>query len=100
MNVVVHIEAEAELTAAAEWYEQEREGLGDALLAEANRVMATIAESPAVGPFVLGSKLVRRLLFTRFPYAAYFVVQNEQVLVMAFGHTSRRPGYWRLRLKK
>lgn len=34
MKVVVHGEADAELTAAAEWYEREREGLGDDLLAE------------------------------------------------------------------
>ena len=99
MNVVVLNEADAELTVAADWYEQEREGLGDDLLAEANRVLTAIAESPTTWPFVTGSKVVRRLLFTRFPYAAYFVVQTEHVLVMAFGHSSRRPGYWRQRLK-
>ena len=100
MNVVVHDEADAELAAAADWYEQEREGLGDDLLAEADLVLTAIAESPTTWPFVASSKLVRRLLFTRFPYAAYFVIRNEHVLVMAFGHTSRRPGYWRRRLKR
>jgi toxin ParE1/3/4 len=44
-----------------------------------------------------GSKIVRRFLFTRFPYVAYFVIRDEHVLVLAFGHTSRRPGYWRNR---
>ena len=43
MNVVVHDEADAELTAAADWYEHEREGLGDDLLAEADRVLTAIA---------------------------------------------------------
>lgn len=43
MKVVVHEEADAELTAAAEWYEQEREGLGDELLAESGRVLSVIA---------------------------------------------------------
>jgi toxin ParE1/3/4 len=100
MNVVVHDEADAELAAAADWYEQEREGLGDDLLVEADRVLSAIAASPTTWPFVSGSKVVRRLLFTRFPYAAYFVIQDEHVLVMAFGHTSRRPGYWRRRLKQ
>jgi hypothetical protein len=99
VKVVVLDEADAELTAAADWYEQEREGLGDDLLAEADRVLDAIAASPTTWPFALCSKVVRRLLFTRFPYAAYFVIRNEYVLVMAFGHTSRRPGYWRHRLK-
>ncbi len=40
MEVVVHEEGDAELTAAAEWYEQEWEGLGDELLAEAGRVLS------------------------------------------------------------
>lgn len=97
MNVVVHDEAAAELAAAAEWYEREREGLGDDLLAEAEGVLNAVAESPTTWPFVSGSRVVRRFLFARFPYIAYFVVQNDVVLVMAFGHTSRRPGYWRSR---
>jgi len=100
MRVVVLDDADAELAAAADWYEQEREGLGDDLLMEADRVLVAIAASPTTWPFVLSSKVVRRLLFTRFPYAAYFVVREEHVLVMAFGHTSRRPGYWRHRLKQ
>lgn len=100
MKVVVLDEADEELTAAADWYEQEREGLGDDLLAEADRVLDAIAASPSTWPFALGNKVVRRLLFTRFPYAVYFVIRDEHVLVMAFGHTSRQPGYWRHRLKR
>ncbi|UQA57247.1 type II toxin-antitoxin system RelE/ParE family toxin [Polyangium aurulentum] len=100
MKIVVHDEAGAELSAAAEWYEQEREGLGDDLLAEADRVLDAIAASPSTWPFAPGSKAVRRFLFTRFPYVAYFVTRGDLVLVVAFGHTSRRPGYWRHRLKQ
>lgn len=99
MKIVVLDEADAELTAAADWYEQEREGLGEDLLAEADRVLSATAASPTTWPLVAGSKIVRRFLFTRFPYVAYFVVRDEHVLVLAFGHTSRMPGYWRNRLK-
>lgn len=99
MRIVVLDEADGELTAAADWYEQEREGLGDDLLAEADRVVDAIAASPTTWPLVPGSKIVRRFLFTRFPYVAYFVIRDEHVLVLGFGHTSRRPGYWRNRLK-
>ncbi|WP_437777176.1 hypothetical protein [Sorangium sp. So ce1097] len=99
MNIVVLDEADAELTAAAEWYERERIGLGDELLAEAARVLEVIASTPATWPVVPGSRTVRRFPFTRFPYVAYFVARDEQLLVLAFGHTSRKPGYWRHRLK-
>lgn len=70
MRVVVLDEADAELAAAADWYEQEREELGDDLLAEADRVLNAIAASPTTWPLVPGSKIVRRFLFTRFPYVA------------------------------
>ncbi len=36
----------------------------------------------------------------RFPYAAYYVIREGYILIMAFGHTSRKPGYWRSRLKR
>lgn len=98
MNVVVLDEAEVELTAAAEWYERERTGLGDDLLAEADGVLSAVAERPTTWPFVSGSKVVRRYLFSRFPYIVYYVVRGEAVFVIAFGHTSRHPGYWRGRL--
>ncbi|WP_437925335.1 hypothetical protein WMF37_40735 [Sorangium sp. So ce291] len=58
MKVVVLDEADAELTAAADWYEQEREGLGDDLLAEADRVLNAIAASPTPWPLVPGSTIV------------------------------------------
>ena len=99
MKTVILDEADAELTAAADWYERERAGLGDELLVEADRVLEAIAANPNTWPLVPGSGVVRRFLFTRFPYVAYFVVRDDQIVVLAFGHTSRKPGYWRDRLE-
>lgn len=30
----------------------------------------------------------------------YYVIRDDQIRVYAFGHTSRKPGYWRARLRK
>lgn len=97
MTVVVDEEAEGELLAAAEWYERERVGLGWELLVEASRVLGSIGEAPATWPVVDPSSSVRRFVFARFPYIAYFVIRSDDVLVLAFGHTKRRPGYWQHR---
>ncbi len=97
MNIVVHEEAAAELSAAADWYEQKREGLGVDFLSEATRVIEAIAESPNTWPLVYRSKMVRRLLFVRFPYAAYYQVRDQQICVAAFAHTKRKAGYFRHR---
>jgi plasmid stabilization system protein ParE len=100
MRVLVLHEASEELSTAAEWYENERVGLGGDLLAEASRALREIAASPTRWPFVPRSRVVRRFLLSRFPYIVYYDIRDEQVRVLAFGHTSRRPGYWRSRATK
>jgi hypothetical protein len=57
-----------------------------------------IAASPTLWPFAPPSRVVRRFLLARFPYFAYDVVRDDHVQVFAFGHTSRKPGYWKGRL--
>jgi toxin ParE1/3/4 len=100
MRVVVLHEASEELSDAAAWYETERAGLGADLLAEASRAVKEIAANPTTWPFVARSRVVRRFLLTRFPYFAYYVIRDDHVRVFAFGHTSRKPGYWKDRLGK
>jgi plasmid stabilization system protein ParE len=100
MTLVVLAEAKEELTAAAEWYENERLGLGDDLLAEVARALKQIAANPMTWPIVLRGRGVRRFVVTRFPYVVYYVVRDEQVRVLAFAHTSRKPGYWRTRVAR
>jgi hypothetical protein len=100
MKLVVLHEASEELSEAAVWYENERVGLGADLLAEAGRALNAIAATPTTWPLLPRSRLVRRFLLARFPYAVYYAIDEDQVRVLAFGHTSRRPGYWRGRLEK
>jgi hypothetical protein len=96
---VLH-EATEELCLAAEWYENERAGLGADLLAEARRAQREIAANPSTWPVAPRSRGVRRFPLARFPYVVYYVIQGDEVRLVAFGHTSRRPGYWRDRLEK
>ena len=92
-----HPEAEAELLAAAEFYEVQAPGLGLDLLEELERVVARAVEAPAVGaPYVAGT---RRLLARRFPYAVVYRERpGEPVEVVAVAHLRRRPYYWRRRI--
>lgn len=44
---------------------------------------------------------VRSVLLKKFPYILYFAIENEEsILVLAVAHTSRRPGYWKRRVKR
>ena len=97
MKVVFHSEAAEELAAAAEWYEAVQAGLGADFLGEALRAVTAISESPATWLAVLGKRNVRKFLLARFPYAVYYVPGEDEILVLAVAHGSRRPGYWRHR---
>lgn len=33
-----------------------------------------------------------------FPYGIFYYVRDNQVVVVAYAHSRRRPGYWRTRL--
>ena len=96
MRVILHVEASCELEAVAEWYERQRPELGEELLAEANRAIGLISDGPETWPrWANAPRLdVRHFLLSRFPYRIIYLVRADHVLVVAFAHTSRDPGYW------
>ena len=100
MKHVIRLRAEAEsdLRAALAWYEREREGLGEELLADLNSTFAAMAESPTSFPMVLPP--FRRALLARFPYAVYFRESDESALFFAVFHARRDPGDLQRKLAK
>ena len=65
MNVSFHPLAEQELNDAAQYYELESPGLGDAFLLEVQRCCDGIVEYPEAGSVAVES--IRRRLLRRFP---------------------------------
>lgn len=99
LPVDVHVDALIELEEAAAWYEARRRGLGLEFIAEIERVVASVAERPHAFPQWKTEDPVRRALASRFPYAVFYDVEPDRVVVMAVAHSSRRPGYWGGRVK-
>lgn len=96
-------DAAADLDAAATWYEEQREGLGVELVAEfRNRVDAALQMSGIGAPAgtTPGGAAIRRYRFRRFKrYAFLMATIDGMPTVLAVEHSSRRPGFWRDRLK-
>jgi toxin ParE1/3/4 len=93
-------DAEEELRAAVARYEAERPGLGAALLAEVQRVIDLVEKFPGAGAQVprVGTRYeTRGVPLRRFPYVVVYRERTEELQVVAFAHTSRKPGYWRSR---
>ena len=87
---------EADIEAALNWYELEQPGLGLEFLKELRAAYYRILESP-FGYQDLRSG-IRRALTRRFPYAVYFSIEDDVIVVVAILHTARDPSEWQFRI--
>lgn len=94
-RVAFHLEAEAELVAAAKFYEVRSPGLGFELIAEITQATHALAAYPRVGRRF--SRRLRRVLVRRFPFSLLYRIESDEVLIVAVAHVRRRPGFWRRR---
>jgi plasmid stabilization system protein ParE len=70
-------------------------GLGREFLEESRDAYDRIGEDPL--RYRQLESGIRRALLRRFPYAIYFAVESDVVVVLAVLHVSRNPAEWQLR---
>lgn len=95
-------EAAEEAIEAAAWYEHERPGLGVAFSQALNRGLDLLEDEviPLTSmPGVAGRRGIKRLILKRFPYNIVVQEHAREIVVVAVAHQSKRPGYWRGRLR-
>lgn len=92
LPVRIREEAEVDLADAAIWYEQQRAGLGQEFLDQAQSVLDSLPEHPNLYPVV--HKTIRRALLGRFPFGVFYSVESEFILVYAVMHARRHPRRW------
>jgi toxin ParE1/3/4 len=69
--------------------------LGQAFLAEVERVLQSVVSNPDAFPEVLEG--IRKAVIKRFPYCLYFRVRGEVIVVLAVFHRARNPAVRRTR---
>jgi plasmid stabilization system protein ParE len=94
LEVVFRPQAEDEALEARQWYKSRRPGLGREFCQALDGLIARIAASPLAFPRVHNE--TRRAIFSRFPYAVYFRLAKEAVIVLAI-HGRQHPSHWRRR---
>jgi len=87
---------EADVEAAFDWYESEEPELGFEFLEELRAAYHRIVDHP-FGYQDLRSG-IRRVLTRRFPYAVYFSVEGEIIVIVAVLSTARDPAEWQRRI--
>ena len=87
---------EADVEAAFDWYEAQEPGLGFEFLEELRAAYQRILNHP-FGYQDLRSG-IRRALTRRFPYAIFFSVEQETIVIVAVLRTARDPAEWQRRI--
>lgn len=89
-----------DLRKAKKWYQEKSETLAQEFKIEVNKEIDYIGEYPE--HYQLKYKEFRQSLVTCFPYAIFYLVQEEQKQIIIFGilHTSRNPEIIKKRIKK
>jgi toxin ParE1/3/4 len=87
----LHPKARSDILQASEYYERESWLVAGRFVAEMNRLVDEVCASPGVyRPFW---RQARRHFGGKFPYAVIYTDEPEHVVILAFAHFKRRPGY-------
>ena len=89
-------EAAKDLGDAVEWYEAERKGLGKSFAKTIDESVLRIARYPFFATEVKAG--IFRSLVKRYPYAVYYAIQEDDIMIYAIAHLHRKTFYWSSRL--
>jgi len=92
-KLILRQEAEKDLVETCNWYNEKVPGLGSDFLAVVEPTLESIQANPARFPVVYRG--IQRALLCRFPYGVFFVLEDDQITVLAVMHCARDPEKWR-----
>lgn len=94
-KVVVRPEAAREIQEAFDWYEGRSAGLGLEFLRAADACLSGVRRNPSA--FQPVHEQVRRALLRKFPYALFYLISEDTIVVVACFHVRRSPADWQRR---
>jgi len=96
-----HPDAAAEFDAAVLWYESQGPGIGLALIHRAQQARHDISFWPNAAPPLTTTDdgtVIRGKAVRGYPYRIVYTVESDAILILAYAHERREPGYWLDRL--
>lgn len=95
-----HPKALAEYESAAVWYRGRSHEGALRFAALVDDGILGIRKMPEAWPVWPGRADVRRRVLQRFPYSIIYLVDRNEIVIVAVAHHKRRPGYWLRRLRR
>jgi plasmid stabilization system protein ParE len=88
--------AEVEANEAVAYFDEQRLGLGDRFEQDLFATVTFVTQHPLTGRSI--SDLVRHFPLRTFRYHVIYVVDGDEIVIVAVAHQRRRPRYWQHRL--
>lgn len=98
MKYTFHPAALTEYAEAVKFYAERRVDTAQAFINAVEDAIFRIVESPK--RWIIIDEDIRRCLTHKFPYAILYTIEDEVILILAFMHCNREPGYWKERVKQ
>jgi plasmid stabilization system protein ParE len=92
-RLIIRQQAEADIAAAATWYQ--RAGLGQDFLLTIQSALDEAALHPHRFRRLRRRPEVRRVLLKRFPYRVFFILETDRVVVFRVLHSVRHDREWK-----
>lgn len=88
-RILITEQAESDLRAAKEWYEQRSIGLGTRFIAEISHVIESLLDPTVEHKAVFDN--YRRVISKNFPYCIYYIKKEDslEILIMAVLHVKQ-----------
>ncbi|MDB2686329.1 type II toxin-antitoxin system RelE/ParE family toxin [Mariniblastus sp.] len=94
----LHPDAEIDALNGYEWYAERNSSAADSFRLAITNAGQIILRDPLAWPaYKYGTQKYK---LRQFPYKIIYIVEDDQVLVVAIAHDRRRPGYWLQRLDR
>lgn len=97
MILQFHNNAILDIRQAINWYEDEKPGLGRRFNANLNTTLRKVLKSPLQFPLLFEDYRKARLS-KPFPFKVIFMIQDNEVYVVAVAHDKRDPEAWKERV--
>ena len=96
-QIIVRPEAEQEVQQAFDWYQEQSAGLGLEFLRTIEACLSGVTRNPFAYT-VAKVPNVRRALVRRFPYALFYLADDDAIVVIAVFNVKRQPIDWTKRV--
>ena len=94
-RLVLQPEAEDDIRSARRWYERQSPGLGNEFLRAVEASLAKVERTPEL--YATVDQATRRARVRRFPFAVYYEIEAERIVIYAVWHYRRDPTEWQQR---